>query len=455
MTRLDDLRDLYWLKKLAEGGQRFDVSSLEREFLTFSKYASKKRLTVHIPKLHPLEGVTAEKVCTALNVVDTIPEIDISGACAAHSLDDVVIFVSLQQIKADHVVSSRSYLNPLLEKIYADGAALIRDFALHEVLVGKVERKRGAVNVTEIPLFPEKFVPGQYVLRVTLDTPQGTVARLKSVYASLGEFSQDPKRIIDAPKIHSVVNDAVELRKVLGSLSRYDATTPQSFEVETNSCVIRNSKTTCFYLYSSQEKKNIVVYFGESPFKAGKQPKELMVLHGKEHQYVLAKLVELGFFEPSAAVVHERVQVLEQMYGAAVRSIGRVVSYDDFNAFREELAKTETLFRTAVNKDSLRRFVVNSSPELLEFMVYPSTNDPVVHELLPRLSWNRFVRRYHNADKFMYQFEHNDADGRKQLLDETVANIVMSNQQNNDVNVWLYQKHKDFCEKQGITFDLV
>jgi len=41
------------------------------------------------------------------------------------------------------------------------------------------------------------------------------------------------------------------------------------------------------------------------------------------------------------------------------------------------------------------------------------------------------------------------------MLRELQSNIMFGNQQNNNVNVWLYQNHRDFCENAGVKFQLL
>ncbi len=93
--------------------------------------------------------------------------------------------------------------------------------------------------------------------------------------------------------------------------------------------------------------------------------------------------------------------------------------------------------------------------ELLEFFVYPATNDPVVHELLPRMSWNASIREYHDTLGFMDRFEKASDKQRKDMLVQVKSNIMFSNQQNKNVNLWLFQNHKEFCERAGIKFKLM
>lgn len=458
MTRLDDLRNLYLLKKLNDGPDKLDTNSLEQDFLTFSRYCQGKVLCVQPPKLYPLQGDQPEQVrlaLEALGITAAAPEsIDVSGAFDRHTLDDIMIFVSLQQITADHYESSRSYLHPLIEKIYTTGAQLVRDFAVNEVLVGRVVRKCGKLDLKEAHLFPEKFSCGPYKLSVELDTPAKTVNGFMHFIEMIGDFEAAPQNILAPQKIGEAVKSAVSLRTKLGSLSRYDRPSTQSFEAETNSCVVRDDVNTFFYLYSPECKTNILVYFGESPFAPGRQPKELLVLRGKEHQYSLAKLVELGVFKPSPAVLQERIAALDNVYESVARSSGTIVCSDEFGQLRKELVKAQKFYEGVHNEEMRRQFVARAVPEGLEFMVYPATNDPIVHELLPRLSWNKAVRLYHNSDRFIKKFESGDETVRKQMLDELASCLMFSNQQNNAVNLWLYNNHNDFCVREGIVFDV-
>jgi len=85
-------------------------------------------------------------------------------------------------------------------------------------------------------------------------------------------------------------------------------------------------------------------------------------------------------------------------------------------------------------------------------MVYPSSDDPIIHELLPRISWNSSMRFYHNTTKFIEDFQKAGDDEKKDMLGKISSSINFNNQQNNDVNVWLYSQYREFCEKCGIEF---
>ena len=88
-------------------------------------------------------------------------------------------------------------------------------------------------------------------------------------------------------------------------------------------------------------------------------------------------------------------------------------------------------------------------------MIFPTTEDILSHELLSRLSWNENIRRYHDTKRFISIFEEDNTPYRIELLNGVVSNFLFNNQQNYDVNNWLYANHKEFCEKNSITFTVL
>ena len=96
---------------------------------------------------------------------------------------------------------------------------------------------------------------------------------------------------------------------------------------------------------------------------------------------------------------------------------------------------------------------MRQQPYLLEFMLYPASEEPVLYELLMRTSWNRPLRTYNNTGKFMHLFETGDDAKKTELLNGVMSSITFSYQQNNDINRWLYVTHKEFCEKAGMRFN--
>lgn len=82
----------------------------------------------------------------------------------------------------------------------------------------------------------------------------------------------------------------------------------------------------------------------------------------------------------------------------------------------------------------------------------PAQDHIVLHQLLPRLSWNPHICLYHNTEEFQEVFSQS-AD-QIELLQKTTNNLIFSHQQNNDVNDWLYKNHRKTCEKAGISFEI-
>lgn len=482
MDRLEQMTDLARLRRIAQGETiGLDTTRLEQDFLTFSRYAQRSALTVCLPQLYTLQGSQRRMVSDALAALgrpssSTPTALDISGA-VENALSEVVysqalspqapssgaqsaeefIFVSLQQLTADHISTSRSYLNPLLECVYSQGAQLLRDFSIHEAVIGKVACMRGDLDLREAHLFPKQFTPGPFSLRVTLETPKDTISRFVLLHKTLEDILKNPKSsMLDDKAMQQINVRALELRSLLGSLSRYAVPDNTSFQVATNTCVIRTPDYTLFYLYLPHEKCNVAVAFGKSPFTEGKTPRDLLVLRGEEHEHTLHKLIECGLYDPSPAVLEARIASLTALYNGMVRGTKRELGeeYPDVEYLIEELRKAENHFRQVVNKEIRTRYVLQLLPALLEFMVCPSTDDPTVHELLPRVSWNRVVRTYHNAERFIERFRQTDETGRKDLLSQITSHTILSNQQNNDVNVWLYKNYRQFCTGAGVQFDV-
>ncbi len=463
MKDLRELADLYRLKQLAEGKEGgFNTSQLEEDFLKFSEFTNKRALVVKQPELYKLHDEEHPHFAAALaaldiNGVGALEFIDISGAYSQNTPTDAMVILSLNQLEADHLTAARSYLNPLIEKTFSDGAAMITDFSLHEALVGRVVPKRGNLDLREAHVFPERFTSGPYQLSVVLDTPTKTVKKFKELTDLLVGFEKSPTKILNPAAVETVTTKALNLRKILGSLSRYNAVDSQEFCVETNSCVIKTPQTVFFYLYSPEKERNVLVYFGKRPFELGSEPEDLLVLPGEEYQHTLVSLMELGIFKPSTAVLNQRVHDLEQMYDSASRSAGRALGKDspEFNALAQELTKARDFFSKVINPNMQIAYASKLSPELLEFMLCPNTDDPVVHELLPRLSWNKTMRNYHYTREFIRIFKESDEAQRQKLLRDLTAHLLFNNQQNNDVNRWLYDKYRQFCVDTGVEFEVV
>ena len=199
-----------------------------------------------------------------------------------------------------------------------------------------------------------------------------------------------------------------------------------------------------------------MVHFGESPFETGKEPKVLTVLQGNAYEHSLAELTRLNFFSPSSAVLESRITDLTILYERALRSgqekkdqllyLDRLIS---------ELKEARENFEIIANPAMRTEYALRLPHELLEFIVYPSTEDPVVHDLFSKLSWNGAIRDYHNTNGFKQQYLEADEAEKAKLLQEVKSNLIFSTQQNEEINLWLYQHHRYSCQGQGIEFEVV
>lgn len=463
MTDINELRTLWKLKQLALGKSNWiDTNNLEKDFLSFSSLCKERVLTVRPPKFYSLKGeeyAQFTEVIKTLNIGHIPPDmIDISGAFDYSANQDLMVFMSPQQINVDHFSAYRSCLNPLIEKIYVEGNQLLKDFALHEALFGKVVCKRGELNVRETHLFPDKFKRGEYTLTVELETPNKTVRDFVNLADLVQDIFNNPKEsILDPKKVNEAAEKSVAVRKLMGSPSRYATPKTQTFSVQINSYVYIGKENDLFFLYSPKTDKNVLVYFGTSPFVKGTKVENLTILMGKERHKTLHDLVELDFFEFSPTVLDKRIDELNNIYERATRAADKSLTeeHPTYARLIQELTKIKNYCKDMINPKMIKNYVLTLPSELLEFIVYPATDDPVIHLLLPRISWNKALRLYHNTPKFIDKFRLADEETMRNILKSTSSNIIFSHQQNNDVNYWLYKNYRQLCEQEKIDFDIL
>ncbi len=456
MTSLDDLREIARLRRALKARQGIDASRAEEAFLFFCSVMALRTLVVSRPALYPLSDLQMQKYNQAVakfGVKNEGVAIDISGASDLNFRHDLVVFVSYHQLESDHISREKSYMNPLIEKIYSD-ALLITDFTIHEAIVGLITQRRGELDLGEISLFPHAFTPGPYQIQVSLDTPLGTISGFRDLERLLDDFKTNPQAaLLDPRKIKEVADKATILRNRLGSLSRYEVPV-QDFSVSANSCFVRNEESRIFYLYAQNTNRNFAVYFGNNPFNV--VPINLAVINGGDHQAVLPALVESGIYEISLPVLHSKIADLEKMFGDAARVSNRSLAgqYETFERLLSDLKVSYRALTDIVNPEMAVKYALALPPELLEFMIYPLADDPLHHLLLPMLSWNRSIRRYHDTYSFMEEFAASDELAKVAMLQSITSSALFANYQNRDVNFWLYVHHKDFCEQAGIVFDV-
>ncbi len=455
MKPYDVIRYLQELKRARQENPSDKKSCLEEDFLFFSSQVSSRELAVRLPKLYPVKDEEKKHLSEALvslGIKTGVPEaVDISGGFDYNNLDNF-IFLGLGQLNADHFSRTRSFLNPLIEKIYSEGTKLLRDFTINDALVGKVDYFSGNLDLREVHIFPERFLSSAYQLRVTLETPNGTVRDFAELTDLFNEIEGNPKSgMLDTQKISRALKLGVDLRKRLGSLARYDRQ-EKCFSIQTNSCVLFNSDSTYFYLYTPSG-ENVLVYFG-APLS--NFPRDLILLDGDEHEKTLARLVELGVYLPSYAVLGQRIDDLGRIFDNAARAANTNIkaTHPNIPGALDKLNAAKAYFERTENQQMRREYVISQPSELLEFMVCPVNEDPVLHELLPRISWNKSLRSYQNTSDFIRRFNEAGEPEKIKMLNEVVSSISFNNHQNNDVNCWLYNNHRDFCSSYGVKFNL-
>lgn len=455
LSRMVDIARLQDIARGRESGM--DVTELEKDFLTFSHHTPGAHLSVNVPNLYTVRGDEKEHINEVLagfgRPAMAQDAIDVSGA-SDFSLDDELIIVSPAQFRAEPYDHTRAWMNPILREVYISGAQLLNSFTIHCALAGKVRRERGGVKLEEVHLFPDRFTPGNYLLEVTLDSADHLVGRHKDFKAALDELEREPRKLLDVRFLDDLTREGVQLRERLGPLGRYKQA-ENTFRAHTDACIATVGDTTLFYLYDSKHRENICVYFGDDIFV--KKPRGLTVLDGNNHHHTLRELLGRHVFMPSAPVLSQRITDLERLYDGAARGMHRPILGEHGNAVAllKHLKGVQSYFQQVVNDDMRHEYSMRQPPETLEFMLCPSTPHPVVHALLPRLSWSADVRRYHNTDHFMSDFSQADEQDKRDMLGRLGSSIAFQYQQNMDANLWLYEHHQDFCEDAGIVFDVL
>jgi hypothetical protein len=447
MTELRRAINIWNLKQIATGGKP-SLSSLEEEFIEYSLPSDRKGFLVRPPLMHKLAAEQTSRYSLALSSLGLdasgIDEIDITGVVPSLQYNPEFIIISAQQLKADHCVGRRAYLTPLVEKVYSEGAELIRDFSIHEPLIGRVSARIGGIALSDLKK-TSSITPGPYTLSLTLDTPELTIKDFIGLYSTLDAIITDPKpSLLDPIQVKSITHRAITLRKRLGSLSRYRNPEGSTFEAETNSVQV----STGYYLYSPENNSNAFIYFGANPMQS--VPPGITIIDG-DRKDSLPKLMELGFYHASQGVLEERIAAFDRIEEKG----SGAMAHNGISYLVDELKKARSYFSQVLNPDMRDRFAIGMEEEILEYFVYPSSEDAVLHQLLPRLSYSKAIKRYHDPDNFVREFEAEDDHTRIRVLSEISSQIIFNNMQNLDTNIWLYRNHHEFCEANGFSFDVV
>jgi hypothetical protein len=461
---LEKYQDLWRLRQIARDGSSDELSDLEKVFLSFSEHTNGGSLVVKRPKLFHLGDEQKSNLKDALHgfgiTLESVPSsVDITGAFDITTLGtDKIIIVSPQQFLQDHYSNIRSYLNPLIEQVYSEAASLLSDFTLHEAISGQVKIRRGCLDLKDVKFFPERFSKGPYQMTVRLDTAKSTIEDLAKLYGSFEKFSIDPKlSLLDKNLIDDAVSKATALRKRLGALSRYALPETTELNAETDYCILQEEEATLVYLYCKKSDENLLVCFGKPSIGPDAAPSSLKVLNGHEHQDTLLTLVRNGIFEVNENILDDRLKILKRTYDQVIRT-GAAEHKENYAKIAQLircLDDAKRYFKEVINPEMRSSYISKSMPEALEFMLCPRTEDPILYELLPRLSWNGIIRGYHQTDIFTKVFGSASDKEKADMVHKISKNMIFSNYQNYTVNNWLYENHQELCRKEGIRFEII
>lgn len=460
------LKKLQRLQKLgslsSSSNKVFDTDKLEESFVLFSSFNKNHAIVVKDKQYYPLKNDELKQMKEVLSFIGKdetpIPRfVDFAGKYDLFDYSNRLIFFSPRQfVNNDLLTKDDFFLNPLLGKIYVKGNKLLKNFSINEAVTGEVTIKSGDLDLKQIQLFPHRFKKGPFTLEVTLDTPRHTVAKYIEVNNVLSNIKSTPKStILDPNLIPSLADKVIDLRSTIGALSRYDAPDTQKFKETTNSCMLKNENTTSYYLYIPQTDENFLIYFGKNPFENKIKPSFLQIKNGAEYNTILPYFVKIGLYKASETLLESRLFDLTNAYSTIYSQFAGSNDKDTtaISTLIRKLDEVKDYFSRFKGFEQQKAYVSSLDPSLIPFIVTPSTNDPVIDRLLPRLSWSKNIRDYHDTSSFIKRFNKGSDDERKSLLQDVKSNTLFLDRQNNDVNVWLYHNYKDYCENVGLTFD--
>jgi len=351
--------------------------------------------------------------------------------------------------------NSKTYFSKLIEEVYVQGQDLLTDFTIKEGVFGKVKASIGEIDLEELHLFPKKFAAGQYDISVELDTPKKTVSNYTELMSTMNQLDSKAKAcVLDPDYLGLIAEKALDLRFTLGALSRYNVPETNLFSTTTNSYKVVRPDNTTYFFYLPEKKQNVAVSFGKN-YLDGIHIEGLAVLDGNQHENALKELIGLGMYAPSEIILDKRINELTALYEQNVKRTKSLDEHSSFKQLIDNIVQSKTSLETVLNHDVRGKYLAELQPELRDFMIFPTTEDILSHELLSRLSWNENIRRYHDTKRFISIFEEDNTPYRIELLNGVVSNLLFNNQQNYDVNNWLYANHKEFCEKNSITFTVL
>ncbi len=454
---LAELRKLRELKELAATQRgELSISQLEQEFLRLAELCKPSSLEVKNPSLYPLPGIEQVHVREALKSrgIESNPDfIDATGDFP-EAPDDLMIIVSPTQVESEFLDEKREFLLPLLQNVFIEGYDLISGFGIHEALVGNIKLTRDGLNLREAHIFPRRFTRGPYNLSVTLDSPHHTVQRYTTLTDNLEKLVKEPKkRVLDPAFFTRISKESFALRERLGLLSRYSVPSGNSYEAVSNSVYLENC-SDLFYLYVPEKNQNYVVHFGKNPFNI--IPSELHVIDGRDGEVALSTLLRAGVYDVSSDILDSRIESMEKVQEEATRKSQTALGAAQFqyNKLLRSLKDASREVKNLRNTEIRRDWAARLDPAVLEFMLYPTTDDPIARQLIPRLSWDPVIREYHDTKGFKDKFLNSKDDLRVELVQDIVQHMRFANHQNNMVNRWLYQEHRELCESSGIIFSV-
>lgn len=162
-----------------------------------------------------------------------------------------------------------------------------------------------------------------------------------------------------------------------------------------------------------------------------------------------------GIFTPSRSILDQRITTLQNLYLQASRQDQtNATNHSEYASLLEKLQEAQTTLRH-MGEGYAVRWVSRQPAPVIESIVRPAKDTSFEYALLGRLSWSPAIREYNDTKSFTSIFQAAPEEDQLSMLENVAADLLFSHQQNNDVNLFLYQNYQQMCQDHGFVFDVV
>lgn len=392
-------------------------------------------------------------------------------------LDKHIIIVSPHQKNMSILRNNYSFLRPLLRTIL-DGKVkdTIAAITPHEPVYGELESGLELL-IKQLNFGASSIVDeGYFEVKLNLDTPTNAIKKISELRKTVLEVFGDNEgylNILDYELEDKIVKSSQELIDIYGNITKLIIGEDSSsliedifpLKLQTNSYKYSTDEID---IYSFKNSKYIFIYFDKGEKTVHDNfidSKRFLVLNGNESGKLLDFLKKQSLIDYNLNEFYID-QTLKNIEKTEFKKYNSTADKDVTNGFSGLTKKqknnipdvyyelqqiSEDLKNRHVGNEAL--YMKNKSVEAKLALLFPKEKDPLIYEILGKLSKEETLMKYTwDTTGFKEEFMNAEPKQQKETLKQVMSNIIYQHQYNLSINSWLHDNYKPLCDELKVNF---